>query len=77
MADQWIKYINNFDRVLEEAIRTSIKNSLRNIYEALHGDETTDPGPCLKLTILLHHKKVYHIKFPENLKIFNSKYLFR
>lgn len=58
MTDQWIRYICNFDRVLEESIKTCIKNSLRNIYEALHGDQTTGPNPFLKLDIHLIKNKV-------------------
>lgn len=62
MADQWIKYVCNFDRVLEEAIRTCVKNSLRNIFETLHGDMTAEPSPCLKLYVLLETKKVPNLR---------------
>ncbi|XP_050498494.1 dynein axonemal heavy chain 2 [Diabrotica virgifera virgifera] len=49
MGNQWIKYINNFDTLMEEALKICCKNSLELMYEALHGDGTTEPNPLIKL----------------------------
>lgn len=58
MADNWIKYICKFDMLLEEAIRVCVKNSLQNMYEALHGDGTTGPNPILRLEANLKQNRV-------------------
>lgn len=58
MADQWIKYIANFDILLEEALRMCVNNSMEAMYEALHGDGTTDPSPILKVEANLKKNRV-------------------
>lgn len=58
MTDNWVKYICKFDMLLEEAIRVCVKNSLQNMYEALHGDGTTGPNPILRLEANLKENRV-------------------
>lgn len=58
MANQWIKYINNFDTLVEEALKICCKNSLESVYEAVHGDGTTNPTPLLKLSANLVNNRV-------------------
>ncbi|CAH0554839.1 unnamed protein product [Brassicogethes aeneus] len=58
MADQWIKYINNFDILFQEALKMCCKNSLTNIYEIFHGDDNLGPTPILKLYLSLNENKI-------------------
>ncbi|CAG9772859.1 unnamed protein product [Ceutorhynchus assimilis] len=58
MSGQWLKYINNFDHLMEEALKICCKNSLLCMYEALHGDGTTDPNPLIKININLIGNKI-------------------
>lgn len=58
MADQWIKFVENFDALFEEAVKITVRNSLKYMYEALHGDGTTGPSPLIKLNISLKNNKI-------------------
>lgn len=58
MANQWIKYVNHFDRLMEEALKIGCKNALQFMYESLHGDGTTDPTPLIKLEANLTDNRV-------------------
>ncbi|XP_030749874.1 dynein heavy chain 2, axonemal [Sitophilus oryzae] len=58
MAHQWVRYITNFDKLMEEALKICCKNSLLSVYEALHGDGTTDPIPLLKIEVNLVGNKI-------------------
>lgn len=58
MAEQWIKYVQNFDILFEQAILVSVRNSLKCLYEILHGDGTTGPNPVIKLNITLKNNKI-------------------
>ncbi|ERL85346.1 hypothetical protein D910_02766 [Dendroctonus ponderosae] len=58
MANQWVRYINNFDRLMEEALKICCKNSLQSMFEALHGDGTTDPNPLIKIEVNLIGNKI-------------------
>lgn len=59
MANQWMKYINNFDRLMEEAFKICCKNALQFMYEALHGDGTTEPNPLIILRTNLTDNRVF------------------
>ncbi|CAG9819075.1 unnamed protein product [Phaedon cochleariae] len=58
MSNQWMKYINNFDILIEEALKICCKTSLECIYEALHGDGTTEPNPLIKLSANLTENRI-------------------
>ncbi|KAF7269690.1 hypothetical protein GWI33_017275 [Rhynchophorus ferrugineus] len=58
MANQWVRYINNFDKLMEEALKICCKNSLTSMFEALHGDGTTEPVPLLKIEVDLVGNKI-------------------
>ncbi|KAF5308522.1 hypothetical protein FQR65_LT06187 [Abscondita terminalis] len=58
MSHQWIKYIYNFDILVEEALRICVKNSMEAMYEALHGDGSTQPSPILKLEANLKFNRI-------------------
>lgn len=58
MAPQWTKYVNNFDRLMEESVIVCSKNALQFMYEALHGDGTTEPSPLIMLKANLTDNRV-------------------
>lgn len=58
MADQWLGYVRNFDTLMEEALKVCVRNSLQNMFEAIHGDGTTAPSPILKLFANLKNNRV-------------------
>ncbi|XP_031338901.1 dynein heavy chain 2, axonemal-like isoform X2 [Photinus pyralis] len=58
MGEEWIKYVLNFDRLIEEALTVCVKNSLLVMYEALHGDGSTLPSPILKLEANLKRNRI-------------------
>nr|XP_015838947.1 PREDICTED: dynein heavy chain 2, axonemal [Tribolium castaneum] len=58
MANQWITYINNFDTLVEEALKISCRNTLNHMYECLHGDDTLGPNPVLELTASLKANRI-------------------
>lgn len=58
MANQWITYINNFDTLVEEALKICCRNTLHHLYEFLHGDETIGPNPVLELVASLKDNRV-------------------
>lgn len=58
MAEQWIKYVQNFDHVLEQAVLITVRNCLKFFFEVLHGDGTTGPNPVIKININLKNNKV-------------------
>ncbi|KAJ8670786.1 hypothetical protein QAD02_002045, partial [Eretmocerus hayati] len=56
--NEWRRYLMNFDRLLEEALKVSIKNSLLVMYEALHGDGATSPTALLQIKADLIDSKI-------------------
>ncbi|XP_066137784.1 dynein axonemal heavy chain 2 [Euwallacea fornicatus] len=58
IANQWGRYINNFDKLVEEALKICCKNSLQSMFEALHGNGTTDPNPLIQLEVNLDGNKI-------------------
>ncbi|XP_068632350.1 dynein axonemal heavy chain 2 [Battus philenor] len=61
MADQWVKYVRRFDRLLEDALRLSIKATMQNMYKCVHGDGTMAPAPLIKMNLYLSHAKIIFI----------------
>lgn len=59
MMDQWVKYVHNFDILMEEALKVCARNSFQVLYEALHGDGSSPPSPVIKLSINLTNNRVY------------------
>lgn len=58
MAKQWVRYINNFDILIEEALKICCRNSLQSVYEALHGDGVMGPNCVLKIEANLNSNRV-------------------
>lgn len=59
MANEWITYINNFDTLIEEALKICCRNTLSAMYECLHGDDTLGPNPLLELVTSLKENRVW------------------
>ena len=38
MAEHWIKYVRRYDRLLEDALRLAIKQTMQNMFRCVHGD---------------------------------------
>lgn len=58
MAEQWVTYINNFDYLIEEALRISCRKSLAKMMKILHGDVGSNPDPILYLRLNLVQSKI-------------------
>lgn len=58
MVDQWVRYVHNFDILMEEALKVCARNSLQVLYEALHGDGSSPPSPVIKLNVNLTNNRV-------------------
>lgn len=50
---QWIKLIDKMYRMLEEAFRLNVKNSLLELSKAINGDGKSAPNPLFKVQVLL------------------------
>ncbi|CAG9862849.1 unnamed protein product [Phyllotreta striolata] len=58
MASEWMYYVNNIDKLLEEALKVACRNTLSLMFEALHGDGTTEPNPVIKLIANLINNRI-------------------
>lgn len=61
MIEPWDNYVRNFDTLLEEAIRISVKTSLELALEVFHGDGLTGPNPLLSVLADLKDNKVRNV----------------
>ncbi|CAG9785840.1 unnamed protein product [Diatraea saccharalis] len=61
MAEYWVKYVRRFDRLLEDAIRLSIKATMQNMYKCVHGDGTMAPSPLIKMKLYLRDKEIIYL----------------
>ncbi|KAM3963696.1 LOW QUALITY PROTEIN: dynein heavy chain 2, axonemal kl-2 [Aphomia sociella] len=61
MAEHWVKYVRRFDRLLEDALRLSIKSTMQNMYKCVHGDGTMAPSPLIKMDLCLSNKIIIYL----------------
>lgn len=59
MGSEWIEYVRKFDSLVQEALRTCIKNSITTFYNTLHGDGTMGPSPLIAIDIDLSGRTVF------------------
>ncbi|KAF4745840.1 hypothetical protein FOZ62_021535, partial [Perkinsus olseni] len=54
---EWRRYVDSIDQRILEALKRSMKNSLRDLSRALNGDTKTEVKPLFKLFAMLegHH----------------------
>ena len=50
---QWVKLVDKMHRMLEEAFRLNVKNSLQELSKAINGDGKSAPNPLFKVQVLL------------------------
>ncbi|KAK0095864.1 hypothetical protein PV326_007167, partial [Microctonus aethiopoides] len=55
---EWQNYLIHLNKLLEEAMKLCLKNSLNVMYDALHGDETIGPLPFLVIEANLINNKI-------------------
>ncbi|XP_060896803.1 dynein axonemal heavy chain 2-like [Labrus mixtus] len=52
--EHWVHYTEKVDNMVEEAIRSNIKQSMKNLSRAISGDRKTSPNPLFKVLVVLH-----------------------
>lgn len=61
MTKEWLAYIQRFDDLIQEALKSCAKNSLQTIFTSLHGNGSMGPTPLIKMDIDLSNNKVKYI----------------
>nr|XP_046242172.1 dynein axonemal heavy chain 2 isoform X2 [Scatophagus argus] len=54
VEDHWVTYTEKVDHMVEEALRSNIKNSMKKLSRAINGDRKTSPNPLFKVLVSLH-----------------------
>ncbi|XP_070711337.1 dynein axonemal heavy chain 2 [Pempheris klunzingeri] len=55
VQEHWVTYTEKVDHMVEEALRSNIKNSMKKLSRAINGDSKTSPNPLFKVIVTLHH----------------------
>lgn len=55
---EWLRFVEKVDRMLEEALRTTVKRSLQELSRAINGDARTDVQPLFKINAALDNQRV-------------------
>eukprot|EP00741_Cyanophora_paradoxa_P024938 tig00000056_g24072.t1 len=58
VQNEWMKYVHKIDRMVEEALRTTVKRSLQEVSRAVNGDAKTEVHPLFKVNVILDVNKV-------------------
>ncbi|XP_028285542.1 dynein heavy chain 2, axonemal [Parambassis ranga] len=53
VQEHWVAYTEKVDHMVEEALRSNIKNSMKKLSRAINGDSKTSPNPLLKVFVAL------------------------
>lgn len=53
VQQHWTSYMENIDRMLEEAFRVNIKRSLQELSKAINGDGKISPNPLFRVEVVL------------------------
>lgn len=53
VQEHWVTYTEKVDQMVEEALRSNIKHSLKKLSRAINGDSKTSPNPLFKVLIAL------------------------
>ncbi|XP_055012614.1 dynein axonemal heavy chain 2 [Boleophthalmus pectinirostris] len=56
VQEQWCAYTEKVDRLIEEALRINIKNSIQKLAKAINGGNKTTPNPLFKILVTLNHE---------------------
>lgn len=74
MPNEWISYMHKFDDLMQDALLACSKNSLQNMFSALHGDGTMGPSNLLKVDIDLKNNKVRTTFFLNDFNVFGCNF---
>ncbi|RLN72009.1 hypothetical protein BBJ28_00019305, partial [Nothophytophthora sp. Chile5] len=55
---EWSRFVERSDKMLEDALRQSVKKSLQELSKAINGDAKTDPRPLFRIHVVLEDNKV-------------------
>ncbi|TYZ61865.1 hypothetical protein PybrP1_000798 [[Pythium] brassicae (nom. inval.)] len=55
---EWNRFVERCDKMLEDALRQSVKKSLQELSKAINGDAKTDPRPLFRIHVVLEDSKV-------------------
>ncbi|EKX36467.1 hypothetical protein GUITHDRAFT_97557 [Guillardia theta CCMP2712] len=55
---EWHRYVSKIDRMVEDALRTTVKKSLQEISKAINGDAKTEVHPIFKVNMTLERERV-------------------
>nr|CCA21283.1 inner dynein arm heavy chain 1beta putative [Albugo laibachii Nc14]CCA21656.1 dynein heavy chain 2 putative [Albugo laibachii Nc14] len=55
---EWNRFIERCDRMIEDALRQSVKKSLQELSKAINGDLKTDPRPLFRIHVVLEDSRV-------------------
>ncbi|CEG44893.1 flagellar inner arm dynein 1 heavy chain beta [Plasmopara halstedii] len=55
---EWNRFAERSDKMLEDALRQSVKKSLQELSKAINGDAKTDPRPLFRIHVVLEDNKV-------------------
>ncbi|XP_028992315.1 dynein axonemal heavy chain 2 isoform X2 [Betta splendens] len=53
VTEHWVTYTKKVDHMVEEAFRSNIKHSMKNLSRAINGDSKTSPNPLFKVLVAL------------------------
>ncbi|CAN9505279.1 unnamed protein product [Ophioblennius macclurei] len=53
VQEYWVTYTKKVDRMVEEALRYNIKNSMKKLSRTINGDSRTTPSPLFKVHVAL------------------------
>ncbi|XP_027143976.1 dynein heavy chain 2, axonemal isoform X2 [Larimichthys crocea] len=53
VQDHWVTYTEKVDHMVEEALKSNIKQSMKNLSRAINGDSKTSPNPLFKVQVAL------------------------
>ncbi|XP_047186413.1 dynein axonemal heavy chain 2 isoform X2 [Scophthalmus maximus] len=54
VRENWLAYTEKMDQMVEEALRSNIKNSMKIVSRAINGEGKTSPNPLFKVMLDLH-----------------------
>uniref|UniRef100_UPI0037E8313A dynein axonemal heavy chain 2 n=1 Tax=Semicossyphus pulcher TaxID=241346 RepID=UPI0037E8313A len=57
VQEHWGNYTEKVDHMVEEALRSNIKQSMKKLSRAISGDSKTSPNPLFKVLVVLHQAK--------------------
>ena len=63
VQQQWVRYTEKMDKMVEEAFRLNIKWSLQELSKAINGDGKSAPNPLFRVKVCLQGDKVGWYKY--------------